>query len=161
MEIKPKQPLFSPTLKLVAPYVLPRVPNLKVAIPVLGKISQRTRANTALPTQSPPQENIPSNSIASRTRSQTKSNVALANALLGVTAKKCAARKFPLSALCQWAGSVLDVETGEMLEYRQLIRHPKHRQIWSRGMSQEVGRLAQGIPGAVDGMDTIVFIKRS
>ena len=48
-----------------------------------------------------------------------------------------------------------------MLEYRQLIRHPKHRKIWSRGMSQEVGRLAQGILGAVDGTDTIVYIERS
>ena len=131
-QIKPKQPLFSPTLKLAAPYVLPRVPNLKVATPALGKISQRTRAKRASATQSLPQENIPSTAISSRTRSQTKSNVALANALRGVTAKQCAARKFPLSALCQWVGSVLDVDTGEMLEYRQLIKRPKHRKIWSR-----------------------------
>ena len=69
--------------------------------------------------------------------------------------------KFPLQALCHWAGAVLHKETGEMLEYRQLIKRPKHRKIWFRGMSHEVGRLAQGIPGAVEGTDTIVFIGKT
>jgi hypothetical protein len=58
------------------------------------------------------------------------------------------------------AGAVLDEETGDMLEYRQLIRHPEHQELWGAQHGKEIGRLAQGLPGIVEGTDTIEFITR-
>lgn len=75
-----------------------------------------------------------------------------------VTPRRLASRKFPLALLCVFAGAVLDGATGEMLEYRHLIKHPLHKRTWGPSFSKEVGRLAQGIKGVVEGTDTIFFI---
>lgn len=53
------------------------------------------------------------------------------------------------------ANPVLNFNTGEMLEYRQLLRHPKYREIWNRAAVNEFGQLAQGMGGRVKGTDTI------
>jgi hypothetical protein len=51
-----------------------------------------------------------------------------------------------------------DAETGEYLIYRQLMRSPKHREIWSKSAANEFGRLAQGLKdGRVKGTNTIRF----
>ena len=54
--------------------------------------------------------------------------------------------------------SVLDQETGQLLEYRALLKHPRFKEVWSRSASDEFGRLAQGIGGRIKGTDTIRFI---
>ena len=41
------------------------------------------------------------------------------------TARQAASCKYPLTFLCDFAGSVLDTDTGELLEYRHLIKHPR------------------------------------
>lgn len=56
------------------------------------------------------------------------------------------------------AGAVLDSKTGELLEYRHLIRHPHYKEVWDGAFGKEVGRLAQGLPGIIEGTDTIEFI---
>ena len=62
------------------------------------------------------------------------------------------------------AAAVLDHETGESLEYRQLIKHPKYKQLWSSSYAKELGRLCQGFKGKdstrppVDGTDTFHVI---
>jgi hypothetical protein len=54
---------------------------------------------------------------------------------------------------------VHDADTGEYLNYRQLMRNPKHRPIWSKSSANEFGRLAQGLKdGRVEGTNTITFI---
>ena len=45
-----------------------------------------------------------------------------------------------------------------MLEYRHLIKHPHHKTVWGGAFRKEVGRLAQGLPGIVEGTDTLNFI---
>ena len=55
---------------------------------------------------------------------------------------------------------VLDHETGKLLEYRQLLRHPRYKNVWNRSADDEFGRLAQGIGGRVQGTDTIRFIRK-
>ena len=40
---------------------------------------------------------------------------------------------------------VLDHETGEALEHRQLRRHPKYKEIWDTSYANKLGRLCQGI----------------
>jgi hypothetical protein len=53
---------------------------------------------------------------------------------------------------------VLDQETGKLLKYQQLLRHPKHKEVWNRSAADKFGRLAQGIGGRVKGTDTVRFI---
>ena len=57
------------------------------------------------------------------------------------------------------ANPVLDKSSGKMLEYRDLIKGPD-KIVWERGMSNELGRLAQGVGKRMPhGTDTIQFIK--
>ena len=74
-------------------------------------------------------------------------------------AEKMASRKFPMPWFCEMANSVLG-ENGELLEYCHLIANPKTRATWTHSYGNELGRLAQGMPGRVKGTDTIFFIPR-
>ena len=67
--------------------------------------------------------------IALRTRAQLKK-------ALTVTPSQAAQRYFPKAVLARWATNVtdlampvLDAETGQTLEYRQLHRDPKYRKV--------------------------------
>jgi hypothetical protein len=71
--------------------------------------------------------------------------------------KRLASRKYPLKMLCEFANAVMDDETGDMLEYRQLIKRPKFRDTWSKAFGKEIGRLAQGQKGIVEGTNAIFF----
>jgi hypothetical protein len=56
------------------------------------------------------------------------------------------------------AMAVMDNETGQLLNYRQLMRSDKHKHAWGRSSANEFGRLAQGIGGRIKGTNTIEFI---
>ena len=43
---------------------------------------------------------------------------------------KAATRKHPLKTFCEMAVAVLDEDTGYFLEYRHLVKHPNHKQVW-------------------------------
>jgi hypothetical protein len=58
------------------------------------------------------------------------------------TAKQASSRKYPLQFLCDFAYSVLDDETGDLLEYRHLLKHPKYKDVWSQSFGKEIRRLA-------------------
>ena len=47
------------------------------------------------------------------------------------------------------AAAVLDGDTGKLLEYRHLMKNPKYKKIWGNSFGNEVGRLAQGMPGRI------------
>jgi hypothetical protein len=49
-------------------------------------------------------------------------------------------------------------ETGEYLNYWQLIRDPKHKELWNTSAANEFGRLAQGVGRRVKAINTIFFI---
>jgi hypothetical protein len=49
-------------------------------------------------------------------------------------------------------------ETGEYLNYWQLIQDPKHKEIWNSSAANEFRRLAQGVGGRVKATNTIFFI---
>ena len=71
-----------------------------------------------------------------------------------------ASRKFPTQLFVEIANAVLDSTTGNLLEYRHLLKNPKYNKIWSNAMGKEVGRLAQGLDEVVDGTNTIDFIAK-
>ena len=54
------------------------------------------------------------------------------------TNKQAAARKYPLQFLCDFAYAVLDDETGDLLEYRHLLKHPKYRDVWRNSFGKEI-----------------------
>lgn len=57
--------------------------------------------------------------------------------------------------------TVLGAETGDLMEYRHLIRHSKYKGPWGYLLCNKVGRLAQGIPWQKTVTDTMHFIEHS
>ena len=62
---------------------------------------------------------------------------------------------------CDYDNAVLDGDTGKLLEYRHLIARPKYKQAWGASFGNEIGRLAQGMPGRVEGTDTMFFVDKN
>ncbi len=58
------------------------------------------------------------------------------------TAQKAPARKYPLQFFCNWANSILDDKTGDLLEYRHLLESPKYKDVRSQSFSKEICQLA-------------------
>ena len=46
---------------------------------------------------------------------------------------------------------VLEPDTGHTMEYRQLRRHPKYKQLWENSYCNELGQLYQGIGKGTNG----------
>ena len=63
-------------------------------------------------------------------------------------------RKFPIEMI----SDVLDEDTCELMEYRGLMKNPKYRKLYAKSYIKELGRLAQGMPGQVEGTNTVFFI---
>ena len=53
--------------------------------------------------------------------------------------------------------AIIDKTMGTLLEYRQLIKQEKYKDVWVNSFANESGRLAQGIRD-VNGTNTIYFI---
>ena len=113
-----------------------------------------------------PDEPEPEDGPARRTRSKTATlcslveETMLARAIaekLKLSPRRLASRRFPAEML----NAVLDEETGELMEYRRVMKNPKYRELYAQSYSKELGRLAQGIPGKVEGTNTIFFIDRA
>jgi hypothetical protein len=56
------------------------------------------------------------------------------------------------------ANAVLDPDTGQAMEYRDLIKSPKTKATWTRSYANELGRLAQGVGNRMKGTNTIFFM---
>ena len=54
-----------------------------------------------------------------------------------------------------------DKETGEYLNYRQLLKDPKHAKVWAHSAANEFGRLAQAVGTRIKGTNTIHFIRKN
>jgi hypothetical protein len=63
-----------------------------------------------------------------------------------VTPKQMSLCKLPMKWLCKMANSVVGAN-GELLEYRHLIANQTTRATWHDLYGNEIGRLAQGMPG--------------
>jgi hypothetical protein len=53
------------------------------------------------------------------------------------------------------ACAVIDEETGKSMEYRDLLKDPKHRETWSRAAADEFGRLFNGVGKNTDGTQRV------
>ena len=70
------------------------------------------------------------------------------------SSRQTASRTFPPQFLCDLAYAVLDDDTGDLLEYRHLIKHPKYKDTWSNSFGKEIRRLATTT-------ETISFISKT
>ena len=68
-------------------------------------------------------------------------------------------RRLPMQWFCEMANAVMG-DNGELLEYKHLIANPKTRATWTHSYGNEIGRLAQGMPGRNTGTNTIFFIRK-
>ena len=59
----------------------------------------------------------------------------------------------PSQFLCDLAYAVLDNETGDLLEYRHLMKHPKYKDVWTKSFGTEIRRLTTTT-------ETIFFIRK-
>ena len=62
---------------------------------------------------------------------------------------------------CDEIHTVVDMDTGELLEYCNLLHHPKFKEVWNISAANELGGLAQGIKGHITPTNTIQFIQKS
>ena len=51
---------------------------------------------------------------------------------------------------------VLDEETGQLMEYRQLRKHPKYAANWTTSYSNEMSRICQGIGKITEGTEQCI-----
>ena len=58
----------------------------------------------------------------------------------------------------QQALAVMDKDTGQLLNYRQLIRNPKYKKEWKILAAKGFCQLAQGVSGRTKGTNTIKFV---
>ena len=56
--------------------------------------------------------------------------------------------------------AVLNKGTGELREYIKLMRKPKYRQLYRNSYVKEIGSLTQGMPGIVEGTNTLFLIEK-
>jgi hypothetical protein len=58
------------------------------------------------------------------------------------TPPQARSRKYHFQLLSDWAQPVLDDDTGDLLEYRHLNKHPQHKVVWTSSFGKEIRRLA-------------------
>jgi hypothetical protein len=50
--------------------------------------------------------------------------------------------------------AVMVQDSGKIMNYRQLMKHPKFNKTWTKSSANEFGRLASGVGGRVKGTET-------
>ncbi|KAL7502572.1 hypothetical protein ACHAXN_003578 [Cyclotella atomus] len=104
---------------------------------------------------------------STRLRQQTKASEAKLRQANAVMQLQRGSFKHQMKALhklhveVEQAMAVLDKDSGKLLNYRQLLVHPKYKKDWSVSSANEFGRLAQGVGGRIKGTNTIFFIHES
>ena len=81
-------------------------------------------------------------------------------AQLNATPKALSRRRFQITMINAVINALLDESTGELMEYRRLMKNPKYRPLYRNSYAKELGRLTQGMPGLANGTNTIFFIPK-
>jgi hypothetical protein len=109
--------------------------------------SRNTRSRTKAATQQQAHLAAPP---AKGTRASKRLTLVQRQALQTTPAKQTSKMRKRLNKLeseVHRALAVMDAQTGQMLNYRQLMRHPYHKGPWSLASANEFGRLANGVGG--------------
>ena len=65
-----------------------------------------------------------------------------------------AQQRFPLESL----STVLNKDADELMEYQKLMKKIEYRNLYCNSYAKEIGRLAQRMPGLVEGTNTMLLI---
>eukprot|EP00804_Cyclotella_cryptica_P030324 CCRYP_011861-RA/>CCRYP_011861-RA protein AED:0.29 eAED:0.29 QI:0/-1/0/1/-1/1/1/0/670 len=140
-------------------------PTTSVAIPTpcpTTKIKRRKHTKCAA---------VPDSAPARTTRSHTAAKAKLLAAPATNTRAKRISRipkPIPILSTCMKradkevhrALAVMDQDTGTLLNYRELLRHPAYHDDWTKSSANEFGCLANGFGGRIKGTNTIRFIRK-
>ena len=55
----------------------------------------------------------------------------------------------------------MDQKIGDLLEYQHLLKITEYKEGWGKSSENDIGRLAQGMPGRVEGTNTVFFIAKN
>ena len=135
----PPRVVQSPRMEPSAP---PQVP----MSPMETRTTSATLPRVTTPTVPPPHR-YPTRHIISQTQDDEANHIQLQ-----------ATQPLPSNDTQHWANAIIDAETGAAMEYRHLVKSPKHCKDWTHSFANELGRLAQGVGGREKGTDTIFFI---
>ena len=133
-------------------------------VPITAEDLNQNRPNPRVNSQATASDNAPRYRTRSQSRMEGNITTDAMLAVMEMTEAKInprnlAAKQFPRQFLFELAGAVMDQETGDMMEYRHLLKNPKYREVWSKAFGKEIGRLAQGQKGVVEGTNALFFIK--
>ena len=78
---------------------------------------------------------------------------------INLTKNRLTNRRSALEGWLQHAYAVWDPEQQKMLEFKDLIKNPKTKQVWTTSLANELGRLSQGIRD-IKGSNCIKFIHK-
>ena len=81
-------------------------------------------------------------------------------AQLNATPKALSQCRLLIAMINAVINAVLDKDTGELMEYRRLMKNPKYRPLYRNSYAKELGHLTQGMPGLADDTNTIFFIPK-
>eukprot|EP00956_Cyclotella_meneghiniana_P024798 scaffold50421_cov81-Cyclotella_meneghiniana.AAC.3 len=138
---------------------------------------QRTAARRRRPQESSPPVNLPNQPPALSTRSRvtaaaaappsarTRTKSRLHQPTLSSRNKRRQANAVRaldnLEDKIAQAMAVLDEDSGKLLNYRQLLRHPKYKSEWKQSSANEFGRLTNGVGGRIKKpTNTMRFIRQ-
>jgi hypothetical protein len=133
---------------------LPRVPPKQHAtLPrVAAQPSQQSTTNRETDKTVPPTHRYP-------TRQQTTSNQEQAHHVITIQDDTTCLSAPTMQPEVHWANAIIDPDTGASMEYRHLLKSPKHREDWTKSFANELGRLAQGVGGRQKGTNTVYYIR--
>ncbi len=64
----------------------------------------------------------------------------------------------PAQYVAECINEVFNIKSRKLLKYRQLLKHQKYHNTWSRSAANEFGRLPQDVRNRISGTDTICFV---
>ena len=67
-----------------------------------------------------------------------------------------ASHRFPSNIL----NTILDNDTGELMEYRHLMKKPNYCNLYGNSYAKDIGQPAQGMPGQVTGTNKFFSINK-
>ena len=163
----------TPTETVPVPRVVVQVPRVVAAIPITTTAVPRVPTTNSIPhfisqEDDDTQHDVRQHSYNTRANRPLEQVVA-ANNLSVEIAMMSTELEVPhvnskarqgISWLGEMGNSVIG-DDGKIMEYKHLIANPKTRAVWQRAFGNELGRLAQGMPGRVEGTNTIFFIRKS
>jgi hypothetical protein len=137
---------------------LPRVPiKQHTSFPRVAAQPMQQSTNT-LDTKRSKERNMPTAHRYPR-RHQQAPNQDQAHHVITIKEDENSLEKPTIQTEFRCANTIIDPDAGTSMEYRHLLKSPKHRTAWTTSFANELGRLVQGVGSTDKGTNTIYYIR--